>query len=74
MHWLSGCIRLDATEYLKTNNNVLMILCVALEIQEGLLGKIRNSSKEGGRIEQSLRMTNVCYAGTSNITYVKQQQ
>ena len=37
-------------------------------------GKIRNDTKKGGRREQSLRMMNVSYARTSNITYVKQQQ
>ena len=39
MHWLLGCTRQAATEYLKRHNNALMILCLALEIQEGLLGK-----------------------------------
>ena len=39
MHWLSGCTRLAATEYLKRHNNTLMILCLALGIQAGLLGK-----------------------------------
>ena len=39
MHWLSGCRRLAAPEYLKRHNNALRILCVTLEIQKGLLGK-----------------------------------
>ena len=39
MHWLSECTWLAATEYLKGHNNALMILCVALGIQDGLLGK-----------------------------------
>ena len=34
-------------------------------------GKIWNGTKKGGRKEQSLRIMNVSYAGTSNITYVK---
>ena len=34
MHWLSACTRLAATEYLKRHNNALMILCVALVMQE----------------------------------------
>ena len=35
--------------------------------------KIRNGTKKGGAREQLLRMMNIRYAGTSNITYVKQQ-
>ena len=46
MHWLSGCTRLAATEYLKRHNNALMILCVTLGIQEGLLGKNTKWYKE----------------------------
>ena len=38
-HWLSGYIRLAATEYLKRHNYVLMILFVVSGIQEGLFGK-----------------------------------
>ena len=44
MHWLSGCTRLAATEYLKRRNNAL---CVALGIQEGRLGKNMKWCKEG---------------------------
>ena len=36
---LSGCTRLVATEYLKRHNGVLIMLCVALEVQKGMLGK-----------------------------------
>ena len=39
MHWLSGCTRLTAIEYLKRRNNVLMILRVALAVKEGMLEK-----------------------------------
>ena len=39
MYWLSGCTRLAATEYTKRQNNALMMLCVTLGIQEGLLVK-----------------------------------
>ena len=54
MHWLSGCTRQAATEYLKRHNNALMILCLALEIQEGLLGeKIRNCTKKDEKREES---------------------
>ena len=54
MHWSSRCTRQAATEYLKRHNNALMILCLALEIQEGLLGeKIRNCTKKGGKREES---------------------
>ena len=39
MHCLSGCTRLAATEYLERHNNALMILFVALRMQEELLVK-----------------------------------
>ena len=53
MHWLLGCTRQAATEYPKRHNNVLMILCLALEIHKGLLGKkIRNCTKKGGKREE----------------------
>ena len=74
MHWLSGCTRLAATEYLKRQNNALMILYMILGIQEGLLGENTKWCKERGTREQSLRMMNVSYTGNSNITYVKKQQ
>ena len=35
---------------------------------------MRNGTKKSETREQLLRMMNVNYAGTSNITYVKQQQ
>ena len=37
MHWISGCVRLVAREYLRRYDNVLMVLCVTWEIQQGLL-------------------------------------
>ena len=40
MNWFSGYTRLAAVKYLKRHNNALMLLCVALGIQDGLLGKI----------------------------------
>ena len=48
-----------------------MILCVTLRIQERLLGKMQNRIKKGGTMDQSQRMMNVGYAGTSNISYIK---
>ena len=36
--------------------------------------KIRNDTKKDGTREQSQRVINVSYAGTSNITYAKQHQ
>ena len=50
-----------------------MLNGVALEIQEGLLGKIRNDTKKGGTRGQSLRMMNVSYTDASSSTYVKKQ-
>ena len=73
IHWLPRRTRLAATEYLKRNNNALMIVC-GIGVQEGLLGKNMKWYKKGKTREQSLRMMNVSYAGTSNIMYVKQQQ
>ena len=46
MHWLSSCTRIAAVEYLKRHNNVLMILYVALGMQEGLLRKNTTWQKE----------------------------
>ena len=45
---LSGCTRIAATEYLIRDNNVLMILCAALGIQERLLGKNTKWYKKKG--------------------------
>ena len=74
MHWLLRCARLAVTEYLKRHNNSLMMLCMTSGIHEGLLGKKRNGTKKGRTREQSLRMMNVSYVGTLNITYGKQKQ
>ena len=63
MHWLYECTKLAAAEYLKRYNNALLILCVALGMQEELLGKNTKWYKE-----------KLSYAGTSNIACVKQQQ
>ena len=46
MHRLSSCTRIAAVEYLKRHNNVLMILYVALGMQEGLLRKNTTWQKE----------------------------
>ena len=43
---LSGCTRLAATEYLKRHNSVLIMLCLALEVQKGMLGKNKKWYKE----------------------------
>ena len=53
MHWLSICTRLAAMEYLKRHNNMPMILCVTLRIQERLLGKMQNGIKKGRTMDQS---------------------
>ena len=74
MHWLLRCARLALTEYLKRHNNALMMLCMTSGIHERLLGKKRNGTKKGRTREQSLRMMNVSYVGTLNITYGKQKQ
>ena len=74
MYWLSGGTWLALTEYLKRHNNGLMILCVTLVYKTDCWEKIQNSAHKTGTREQSLRMMNVSYAGTSNNTYVKQQQ
>ena len=50
-----------------------MILYMPVRVQVGLLGKIREGTKKGGTREPSLRMMNVSYTGTLNITCVKQQ-
>ena len=71
MHWLSICTRLAAMEYLKRHNNMPMMLCVTLRIQERLLGKMQTGIKKGGTFDQSQRMMNVGFAGTSNISYIK---
>ena len=53
MHWFSVCTRLAAMIYLKRHNNMPMILCVTLRIQERLLGKMQNGIKKGRTIDQS---------------------
>ena len=62
MHWLSGSTKLAATEYLKRQNNSLMMLCVGLEIQEGLLGKITKwykKMKNKGTVRISPTLNNI---------------
>ena len=61
MHWLSVCTRLAAMIYLKRHNNMPMILCVTLRIQERLLGKMQNGIKKGRTMDLSQRMMNVGY-------------
>ena len=46
MHWFSSCTKIAAAEYLKRHNNVLVILYVALGMQEGLFGKNTTWQKE----------------------------
>ena len=53
MHWLLVCTRLAAMIYLKRHNNMPMILCVTLRIQERLLGKMQNGIKKGRTMDQS---------------------
>ena len=53
MHWLSVCTRLAAMIYLKRHNNMPMILCVTLRIQERLFGKMQTGIKKGGTFDQS---------------------
>ena len=45
-YWFLGCARLSTAEYLIIHKNALIILCVALGIQEELLGKNTKWCKE----------------------------